>query len=167
MVKKMQPIDCLELQIYNDLIELRSMSEWLSQACKKLAMTDDLARDLDACANEAVANIILYAYEDLESHQINMRLELKDSSLIFTIQDDGIAFDPFNSKATLSQSYDTIGDITIGGFGIKLIRSLANECNYCRSDNKNIMSLGFYLYQASATSILGENSPFFLNSCHY
>jgi serine/threonine-protein kinase RsbW len=163
----MQPIDCLELQIYNDLIELRSMSEWLSQACKKLAMTDDLARDLDACANEAVANIILYAYEDLESHQINMRLELKDSSLIFTIQDDGIAFDPFNSKATLSQSYDTIGEITIGGFGIKLIRSLANECNYYRSDNKNIMSLGFYLYQASATSILGENSPFFLNSCHY
>jgi serine/threonine-protein kinase RsbW len=167
LVKKMQSIDYFELQIRNDLIELRSMSEWLSQACKKLAMTDDLARDLDACANEAVANIILYAYEDLESHPINMRLELKDTSLIFTIQDDGIAFDPFNSKATLSQSYDTIGEITIGGFGIKLIRSLANECNYYRSDNKNIMSLGFYLYQASATSILGENSPFFLNSCHY
>ena len=141
----MQRIDCFELQIHNDLIELRSMSEWLSQACNKLAMTDDLARDLDTCANEAVANIILYAYEDLERHQINMRIELKDASLIFTIQDDGIAFDPFNAKATLSQSYDKIGDITIGGFGIKLIRSLANKCRYCRSDSKNIISMSFYL----------------------
>ena len=166
LVKKMQSIDYFELQIRNDLIELRSMSEWLSQACKKLAMTDDLARDLDACANEAVANIILYAYEDLESHPINMRLELKDTSLIFTIQDDGIAFDPFNSKATLSQSYDTIGDITIGGFGIKLIRSLANECRYYRSNSKNIISLGFYLYQTSTASIPGVNSPF-LTSFNY
>ena len=141
----MQPIDCFELQIHNDLIELRSMSEWLRKSCAKLAITDELAKDLDACANEAVANIILYAYADFENHQINMRLELKDASLIFTIQDDGIAFDPFNAKATLSQSYDKIGDITIGGFGIKLIRSLANKCRYCRSDSKNIISMSFYL----------------------
>ena len=154
----MKCVDCFELQIHNEIIALRAMSEWLGKACECLAMTDEIARDLDVCANEAVANIMLYAYEDHESHQINMRLELKDQQLILTIQDDGIAFDPF--KAILSGSYDKVGDVTIGGFGIKLIRSLANECNYYRSNNKNIISLGFYLYQTSAVSIPGDNSPF-------
>ena len=141
----MKLINCFDLQIHNDIIALRSMSEWLSKACENLALPDELTRDLDVCANEAVANIMLYAYEDLDSHQINLRLEFKDQSLILTIQDDGIAFDPFNSKAISSQAYDKIGEITIGGLGIKLIRSLANECSYYRSHSKNIISLKFYL----------------------
>lgn len=160
----MKRINCFELQINNEIIALRSMSEWLGKACESLAMTEEVARDLDVCANEAVANIMFYAYEDHESHQINMRLELKDQQLMLTIQDDGIAFDPF--KAVLSESYDKIGDVTIGGFGIKLIRSLANQCSYYRSNNKNIICLGFHLYQTYAVSIPGENSPF-LTSCNY
>ena len=128
------------------------MSEWLGKACENLAMTDELARDLDICANEAIANIMFYAYTDHDRHQINIRLELKEQKLILTIQDDGIAFDPFNSKAMLSKSYDKIGNINIGGLGIKLIRSLTNECSYYRSNNKNIMSLVFNLCQTSAAT---------------
>ena len=160
----MQLTDCFELQIHNEIIALRSMSGWLAKACESLAIPDELTRDLDVCANEAAINIILYAYEDHDSHQINMRLELKDQKLIFMIQDDGRAFDPF--KAILPDSYDKVGDVTIGGFGIKLIRSLANECSYYRSNGKNIISLGFHLCQTSAISIPGENSPF-LTNCNY
>ncbi|MEY3808276.1 MAG: Serine/threonine-protein kinase BtrW [Pseudomonadota bacterium] len=160
----MQFIECFDLQINNEIIALRSMSAWLGKACESLAVPDEIARDLDVCANEAVANVIFYAYEDDDSHSINMRLELKDQKLIFTIEDDGIAFDPF--KAILSESYDKIGDITIGGFGIKLIRSLVNECSYDRFNSKNIMNLVFHLCPTSPISIPGENSPF-LTSCNY
>jgi anti-sigma regulatory factor (Ser/Thr protein kinase) len=148
----MKLIDCFERQIHNNIMELRPMSEWLGKACKNLAMTDQLAKDLDVCANEAVTNIMFYAYKDHDSHQISMRLELKEQKLILTIQDDGIAFDPFNSKAMLSKSYDKIGDLNIGGLGIKLIRSLANEYSYYRSNNRNIISLVFYLCQTSAAT---------------
>lgn len=96
---------------------------------------------------------MFYAYTDHDRHQINIRLELKEQKLILTIQDDGIAFDPFNSKAMLSKSYDKIGNINIGGLGIKLIRSLTNECSYYRSNNKNIMSLVFNLCQTSAATL--------------
>jgi len=160
-------IDCFERQLNNNIIELRPMSEWLGKACEKLAMTDEIAKDLDVCANEAVTNIMSYAYKDLESHQINMRLELKDQKLILTIQDDGVAFDPFNSKTILHKSYDKVGDVTIGGFGIKVIRSLANECTYNRSNSKNTISLSFYVRDSSpVVSISGENSTF-LTSCNY
>jgi len=44
--------------------------------------------------NEAVANIMLYAYEDNEQYQIQMRIELKENKqLCLTTQDDGIPFD--------------------------------------------------------------------------
>lgn len=162
----MQLIDCFERHIHNNFMELRPMSEWLAKACADLAMTDELVRDLDLCANEAITNIISYAYKDVDSHQIDIRLELKEQKLMLTIQDDGIAFDPFNANAINLDSYAKIGDITIGGLGIKLIQSLANECLYHRSNNKNIISLGFYLCQTSADLIPGENSPF-LTSCNY
>jgi len=154
----MQLIDSFELLIINDLMELRSMSEWLKKICGNLAVPESVVKDLDLCANEAVANIILYAYEDHEKHQIKIRLELsKDQKLNLTILDDGNPFDPF--KAILPESYDKIGDIQIGGMGIQLMRSLANECKYCRLNGKNIISLCFQLYQTPSSSDQSENSP--------
>ena len=161
----MQFIDSFELKIINDLMELRSMSEWLQKICENLAVSESVIKDLDLCANEAVANIILYAYEDHEQHQIKMRLELKkNQELSLTIQDDGNPFDPF--KVVLSESYDKIGDVNIGGLGIQLIRGLADECKYCRLNGKNIVTLCFHLCQVPSTSIQSENSAL-LNCSNY
>jgi anti-sigma regulatory factor (Ser/Thr protein kinase) len=161
----MQIIDSFELQIINDLMELRSMSEWLQKICENLAVSELVIKDLDLCANEAVANIILYAYEDHKQHQINMRLELKkNQKLSLTIQDDGNPFDPF--KVVLSESYDKIGDVQIGGMGIQLMRSLANECKYCWLNGKNIITLCFHLCQIPSVSVQNEN-PALLNCSNY
>jgi anti-sigma regulatory factor (Ser/Thr protein kinase) len=161
----MKLIDNFELQIMNDLMELRSMSAWLHKTCENLAVPESVAKDIDLCANEAVANIILYAYEDHEQHQINIRLELKkNQELSVTIQDDGNPFDPF--KAILPEFYDKIGDVQIGGMGIQLMRSLANECRYCRLNGKNIVTLCFHLCQTASSSVQNENSPL-LNCSNY
>jgi len=162
-VIKMQPINCFDLQIFNDIIELSSMSAWLHKICENLTVPEVVAKDLDLCANEAVANIILYAYEDHKQHQIKLRLKLKkDQELSLTIQDDGNPFDPF--KAAISESYDKIGDFQIGGMGIQLMRSLANEYKYCRLNDKNIVTLCFHLCQTASTSVQSKNSPL-LNFC--
>jgi len=141
------------------------MSEWLKKMCGNLAVPESVVKDLDLCANEAVANIILYAYEDHEQHRIKIRLELmKDQELSLTIQDDGNPFDPF--KAIIPESYDKIGDIQIGGMGIQLMCSLANECKYCRLNGKNIISLRFHLCQTPSTSVQSESS-LLLNCSNY
>ena len=133
------------------------MSAWLHKTCENLAVPESVAKDLDLCANEAVANIILYAYEDHKQHQIKIRLKLKkDQELSLTIQDDGNPFDPF--KAVLPESYDKIGDVQIGGMGIQLMRSLANEYKYCRLNGKNIVTLCFHLCQTASSSVQSENS---------
>ena len=144
------------------------MSAWLHKTCENLTVPELIAKDLDLCANEAVTNIILYAYEDHKQHQIKLCLKLKkDQELSLMIQDDGNPFDPF--KAALPESYDKIGDIQIGGMGIQLMRSLANEYKYCRLNGKNILTLCFHLYQTTSISVQSKNSPllnFSIEACY-
>lgn len=145
----MQIIDSFELQITNELIELRRMSEWLHNACGSMALPEPVSMNLDLCANEAVANIINYAYKDHDRHEIHMRLELlENQALCLTIKDDGMPFNPFESLPPAP--FDKIENAKIGGLGIHLIRSLMDECNYRRSENKNIVTLSANLNQNQA-----------------
>lgn len=129
-----------DLQIINEFIELRRMSEWLHNASESMAVPQSLAYNLDLCANEAVANIILYAYQNHEQHQIQMRIELKENQeLCLTIQDDGMPFNPF--EVLPPAPFDTIENAKIGGLGIQLIRSLMSECKYSRVNGNNIITL--------------------------
>ena len=65
----MQSTGKFELRIFNDFAEFKVMNAWLQNVFKTLALPELLAKDLDVCANEAVTNIILYAYQDQKSHQ--------------------------------------------------------------------------------------------------
>jgi anti-sigma regulatory factor (Ser/Thr protein kinase) len=145
-----------ELQIANELEQLRRMSEWLSVAAESLELSDTLAWNLDLCANEAVANIILYGYEDQRQGQIALRLELKaNEAVCLSIEDDGKAFNPFTVLPPAP--YDTIENAPIGGLGVHLIRSLMDDCHYRRSDDKNIITLCSRLNQASASASSNGN----------
>ncbi len=140
----MQSTGKFELRIFNDFAEFKVMNAWLQNVFKTLALPELLAKDLDVCANEAVTNIILYAYQDQKSHQIQMQFEFNENKEIcLTIQDDGSPFDPFN--AVLTDNYEKIDGLNIGGLGIQLMRSLTNQCHYRWLDGKNNTTLCFCL----------------------
>lgn len=116
------------------------MTEWLRNAGKSMDLPESLTWNLDLCANEAVTNIISYAYKDHDRHYIDLRLELTENQVLsLTIQDDGMPFNPFEVPPPVP--YDTIENAKIGGLGIHLIRSLMDECDYCRSNGKNSSTL--------------------------
>ncbi len=144
----MQIINTFELRIYNDIIELRRMSDWLHNACAELALDESLAMNLDLCANEAVANIINYAYIDHDRHEIDLYIEHKiNQSISLTMEDDGFPFNPF--EVLPPQPFDMLENAKIGGLGIHLIRNLMHECQYRRFNNKNIITLSVSLNQKS------------------
>jgi len=112
----MQIINSFELQIFNELIELRRMSEWLHNACKSMALPGPISSNLDLCANEAVANIINYAYKDHVRHEIHLRLELMENQVLsLIIQDGGMPFNPFETLPPTP--FDNIENAKIGGLG--------------------------------------------------
>jgi len=132
----MQTSQKFELEIVNNLNELRRMSEWLQQTLKNFNIASSFISNFDLCANETVANIISYAYKDDVRHQIYLCIEVKENQTVtLSIQDDGTPFNPFEMQEPTP--FDTIENASIGGLGIHFMRNLMDESNYCCANGKN------------------------------
>ena len=125
--------------VLNDVAELRRMSTWLRQCADAAEMPADLAHKLDVCANEAVTNIISYAYDDGRHHEITLEFAETPSGLSLLIRDDG---KPFNVQEAPEHAAPTsLDDAEIGSLGIHLMRRLLPQFDYQREDGFNVLTL--------------------------
>lgn len=136
---KESPAPVSRLAIPNQLEALRPMSAWLDGTIRQLAMPEPLLFKFDLCANEAVTNIISYAYADSSPHEIVLRLFQERDGLCLEIEDDGRAFNPIERPR--HEQPGSLDDAQIGGLGVDLIRSFMTECHYARRDGRNILKL--------------------------
>lgn len=127
------------LTIKNDVHEVKRFSEFIKSAIEKLNVDTSLARQLRLAVEEAVVNVIEYAYPIDSEGDIIINMMYDGNTLRFQIIDTGVAFDP-----TTKQRTDTTlsaEDRQIGGLGILLVRELMDSINYERIDGKNILTL--------------------------
>jgi anti-sigma regulatory factor (Ser/Thr protein kinase) len=64
-------------------------------------------------------------------------LSLNNNKLVLEIKDDGIPFNPLESKTPDPET--PIEKMETGGMGIHIARSLVDEIEYFRKQNKNIL----------------------------
>lgn len=129
----------LTLVVINRLDALREMSAWLETALRHLGMQEDLIFNFDVCANEAVTNIISYAYPEHGMHKITLRLSMQEQALALEIKDDGMPFNPLARPPHVQPA--NLEEAAIGGLGIDLIRSFMDECHYARVHQHNILKM--------------------------
>ena len=82
---------------------------------------------------------MIYGLNDEQRHFIDIRLELTANSLIVSIADDGVPFNPLAETApdtTLS-----IEDRQIGGLGIHIVVNMVDDISYQRTAGKNVLTL--------------------------
>jgi anti-sigma regulatory factor (Ser/Thr protein kinase) len=94
---------------------------------------------LNLVLEEWVVNVVSYAFEDEQVHEIELRLWQTEKKIIIEISDDGIAFDP-TGKAAPDLTVP-IEQRAIGGLGIHFIRKTMNEFTYHRQDGKNVITM--------------------------
>lgn len=115
------------------------MSAWIHRTGKLMGLPDAVGRELDLCANEAVTNIISYAYEDSVSHRISVRIRQEQDHVDLEVEDDGRPFNPLEfPPAELASSLE---QAPLGGRGIHLIRGLTAQCSYQRRNGNNILTM--------------------------
>ena len=119
----------------NDIQQIPTLAQWIDG----LGLPQVLEMTINLALEEAVSNVMLYAYPKDKSGQVLIEAERCEKSIVFIISDNGIPFDPTNQEEP---------DITlpaeeraIGGLGIHLVRQIMDEIKYERKDNKNILTL--------------------------
>lgn len=88
---------------------------------------------------EAVVNVIEYAYpSDIEGN-VDVEMEADEDTIRFIISDSGAEFDP--TKVSKTDTTLSVDERPIGGLGILLVRNLMDNINYECANGKNILRL--------------------------
>ena len=82
---------------------------------------DETLADLKLALTEACSNSVRHAYADGEG-QVEISFELRDDRLVVEVADDGSGF-----EVDAGTAGDDEGELTEGGLGIAIIRSIADE----------------------------------------
>ena len=126
-----------KLTLHNDVAEVPLLAEWVEQLGEELGLEMPEVFQLNLALEEAVVNVMNYAYED--SGLIDLSAKVVDSEIIFVLEDSGKAFDPTqvdDPDITLSAE-----DRDIGGLGIFLVQQLMSGVTYSREDGKNVLTM--------------------------
>lgn len=125
--------------IENQVEELTSLAEKIDEMAEEWELSQALAININLVIEEAVSNIIFYAFDDNNKHKISISITLNNKLLAIEIIDNGKPFNPL-----LQQQPDTnlpVEERPVGGLGIFLISQIMDEMNYARQKNQNILTL--------------------------
>ena len=134
----MKSYNTSQLTIKNRPAEILVIAAWLKKNFDENKLPLGLLQTFDLCANEAVTNIISYAYEDTAEHDITLKLVSKESSVSLEITDQGKPFNPLERAEHIQPK--NLESAHIGGLGIYLIRHYMDKCCYQRKGDTNVFS---------------------------
>ena len=127
------------LVLKNDVHEVAKFSTFIKSVLEKMNVEKSLARSLRLAIEEAVVNVIDYAYPAGQTGDVEVCVMSDGETMKTVITDSGVAFDPTaKEKADTSLSAE---DRQIGGLGILLVRELMDTINYERIDGQNVLTL--------------------------
>jgi sigma-B regulation protein RsbU (phosphoserine phosphatase) len=127
------------ITLTNDIQQVPQLADFVDMVCEEVGMDMAIAIQMNLAMEEAVVNVMDYAYPAGTVGDVTIEAESDDNQLQFTIIDSGTPFDP-----TAKEEVDTTlsaEERPIGGLGIHLVRQLMDSINYERIDEKNILTL--------------------------
>jgi anti-sigma regulatory factor (Ser/Thr protein kinase) len=118
------------LQVVNVFLEPRALSSKLVYA-------------VNLILEEILMNIIKHGYDDEESHEIEVQIEVEQEEVALTVVDDGKEFNPLTIPG-LDRSKSAMDRIE-EGLGLQFVRHMRNAMEYRREEDKNILKIWIFL----------------------
>ena len=127
------------LILHNDIQQIPQLAEFIETIAQDKHLDQSLAMSLNLALEEAVSNVIMYAYPEGADGLVDIEAVLRDKSLEFIISDSGSPFDP--TAAPVADTSLDVSERQIGGLGIYLVRNIMDRVEYRRENGKNILSM--------------------------
>jgi len=115
-------------------------SAWARGLAEGAGLPEERIYAIDLCIVEMVSNVVDHGYRGARG-EIDIELELRGGDALVTISDAAPAFDPLSIPAPAVPA--SLDDASIGGYGIHMVRSAADECRYERRGGRNVFTARF------------------------
>jgi anti-sigma regulatory factor (Ser/Thr protein kinase) len=106
---------------------------------EKYRLSSRIVHNFCIAFDEILSNIVKYGYKDQARHEISVRLELSGDHLVAEIVDDGEPFDPLSAPAP--RLHGGVDERPVGGLGIYFVRTLMDDVEYERRNDRNVLVL--------------------------
>jgi len=126
------------------LDQLPHMLRFVCSQAQLAGVPMDLTSKIELACEEAVVNIISYAFAQHEGGEIEILCVRSPHRFEIIIKDSGPPFNPIESTIDPQFGVD-MEERTIGGLGIYLIRKLMDESAYQRIGNHNVLHMAVRL----------------------
>lgn len=143
----------MKITILNQVSELNRVRDFIFSVGAGFSFSEELTESLNLVLEEAVSNVIFYAYPRDKNHKIEIeclwqappagKSDILSGAVSFCIVDTGVEFDP-----TVREDTDvnlSLEERDIGGLGIFIVKNIMDEVTYHRVEGRNELSLVKYV----------------------
>ena len=149
-LRYVRPLDEVVLQnkivLPADIQQVGRLNEWVDDVTSRLGADEEAAMNLRLAVEEAVVNVMNYAYKNEKNSDgtpvqgiVEVQAIADKHEVVFTVIDSGSPFDP-----TAIPDVDPtlpVEERPIGGLGIFMMRQLTDSINYKRVGEQNVTRL--------------------------
>lgn len=123
----------------SQLGELPRLLEAVRAESKEFGLSEQALYEFEVAAEEALVNVMLYAYPE-SIGPILMELAHEGDTLVLTLKDQGIEFDPTFDPPKVDEDAP-LEAREVGGLGIHFMYAYSTKLSYKREDGWNILRL--------------------------
>lgn len=133
----------LSISFLNDRQELTHVIQVVNVFLEPRELSSKLIYAVNLILEEIIVNIIKYGYDDEDSHEIQVRIEVEQDEVALTVVDDGKEFNPLTvpppdrSKSAMERIEE--------GLGLQFVRHMRNAMEYRREEGKNILNIWIFV----------------------
>jgi anti-sigma regulatory factor (Ser/Thr protein kinase) len=143
------------LVVRNRIAELETARAALGGLLRTADASPQGVYDAELVLEELFTNVVRHGFphgDDEAAHTIALAFEVRGDTLLLTIEDDGVAFDPRNAPAPARP--ESLADARPGGLGLVLVRSVVRRLDYARENGRNRTAAVLSLHPATAAEIV-------------
>ena len=115
-------------EFYAKLENLPEVADFVKGVMSQLGCSNAMISSIDIAVEEVSVNIASYAYdEDASSKPVWVSCGAEDGDFLLVFKDEGVEYDPLQNDDPVT------GDpmnMTIGGYGIFMVKSIADDVTY-------------------------------------